>query len=201
MDVDTAIASVIGLDDDVSQASNSGPRLTLKLGTQPNGSKSAEGSLAQSRTKFRKRNASQSTVTEEHARATGAASADDLLLEEIMSLEKEPHTHQSSGSPAIHKGEDPLRGSTKPAHIASSKPSIKIKKPAANGGDKSKYIEVGLWKKESTPKASRNHGSPLPAPTSINEKKCREILKALQKQPQAIWFLRPVDAERDGCPT
>lgn len=38
-------------------------------------------------------------------------------------------------------------------------------------------------------------------PTPMNEKKCRDILKALTKSPDARIFLRPVDPVQDGCPT
>jgi len=35
----------------------------------------------------------------------------------------------------------------------------------------------------------------------INEKKCRELMKTLQRLPEAAIFARPVDPELDGCPT
>jgi transcription initiation factor TFIID subunit 2 len=37
--------------------------------------------------------------------------------------------------------------------------------------------------------------------TPINEKKCKELLKALLKIPEAGLFSRPVDPIKDGCPT
>lgn len=37
--------------------------------------------------------------------------------------------------------------------------------------------------------------------TPINEKKCKDVLKALLKLPDAALFSRPVDPELDGCPT
>lgn len=52
--------------------------------------------------------------------------------------------------------------------------------------------------------------SPAPIPpkprkpvqaTPINEKKCKDLLKTLQKLPDAAIFLRPVDPALDGCPT
>lgn len=42
---------------------------------------------------------------------------------------------------------------------------------------------------------------PVVYATPINEKKCRELLKVLQKIPEAAIFLRPVDPVVDGCPT
>ena len=49
--------------------------------------------------------------------------------------------------------------------------------------------------------------APVPKPkkpvqaTPINDKKCREILKTIQKLSEAEIFLRPVDPILDGCPT
>lgn len=40
-----------------------------------------------------------------------------------------------------------------------------------------------------------------PTQTPINEKKCKDVLKALCKLPDAAIFLLPVDPVRDGCPT
>lgn len=42
---------------------------------------------------------------------------------------------------------------------------------------------------------------PVVQATPINEKKCKDLLKALQKIPEAAIFNRPVDPILDGCPT
>lgn len=42
---------------------------------------------------------------------------------------------------------------------------------------------------------------PVAQATPINEKKCKELLKMLQKIPEAAIFNRPVDPVIDGCPT
>ncbi|KAG6846064.1 hypothetical protein H0H87_006428 [Tephrocybe sp. NHM501043] len=52
----------------------------------------------------------------------------------------------------------------------------------------------------STPPAPRPKATPISA-TPINEKKCKEVLKALLKLPDAGIFSRPVDPIADGCPT
>jgi transcription initiation factor TFIID subunit 2 len=44
-------------------------------------------------------------------------------------------------------------------------------------------------------------GPVLLRPITINEKKCKEVLRTLLKLPEAAIFARPVDPERDGCPT
>jgi transcription initiation factor TFIID subunit 2 len=43
--------------------------------------------------------------------------------------------------------------------------------------------------------------SPVAQATPINEKKCKQLLTTLMKLEQSAIFLRPVDPERDGCPT
>lgn len=44
---------------------------------------------------------------------------------------------------------------------------------------------------------------PRPTTTTnpINEKKCRDVLKALARLPEYLIFSEPVDPVRDGCPT
>lgn len=49
--------------------------------------------------------------------------------------------------------------------------------------------------------SSKPRKSPAGTATPLNEKKCREVLKALLKMPEAAIFSRPVDAVLDGCPT
>lgn len=43
--------------------------------------------------------------------------------------------------------------------------------------------------------------SPAAHVTPLNEKKCRDLLKTLQKLPEAAIFAQPVDPVLDGCPT
>jgi transcription initiation factor TFIID subunit 2 len=40
-----------------------------------------------------------------------------------------------------------------------------------------------------------------PSATSLNEKKCRDVLKAISRLPEYPIFAYPVDPVRDGCPT
>jgi len=73
------------------------------------------------------------------------------------------------------------------------KPSIKGKEkeifsPPVNGASSSAPITKGK-------KVSVVHATPF------NEKKCKDLLKTLQKIPEAAIFNRPVDPILDGCPT
>jgi transcription initiation factor TFIID subunit 2 len=68
-------------------------------------------------------------------------------------------------------------------------------------------IRISLKGKERevVPSPSRSDSKPSKSPptqaTPLNEKKCREVLKALFKFPEAFIFSQPVDPEKDGCPT
>jgi transcription initiation factor TFIID subunit 2 len=68
-------------------------------------------------------------------------------------------------------------------------------------------IRISLKGKERevVPSPSRSASKPSKSPptqaTPLNEKKCREVLKALFKLPEAFIFSQPVDPEKDGCPT
>lgn len=63
---------------------------------------------------------------------------------------------------------------------------------------KGKEKEVVLPPSRSASKPSK---SPSTQATPLNEKKCRDVLKALLKLPEAFIFAQPVDPEKDGCPT
>lgn len=93
-----------------------------------------------------------------------------------------------------------------PSITPSSRPSIKSKKEKViqPSRSSSKHSPVPSAKgKEKEPIFSNNsdggrkaaHGMP------INEKKCKDLLKALLKVPESLIFRQPVDAVRDGCPT
>ncbi len=51
------------------------------------------------------------------------------------------------------------------------------------------------------PPANGKLKKPSTQATPVNEKKCRDILRMLGRQPEAPIFMRPVDPVLDGCPT
>ncbi|CAL1694239.1 unnamed protein product [Somion occarium] len=59
----------------------------------------------------------------------------------------------------------------------------------------------GKEKAVSTPGISTPARTRSPQQTPINEKKCKEVLRAITRLPDAGIFLQPVDPVRDGCPT
>ncbi|KAI6012544.1 hypothetical protein F5J12DRAFT_818579 [Pisolithus orientalis] len=107
-------------------------------------------------------------------------------------------------------------GTSTPAPELSVTPTLKIIPPAA----KSKKEKAPEPAEISTPAAEaprtsnkgkekeihNNQVAPSkPRPTTaaipLNEKKCRDILKALSRLPEYPIFGQPVDPVRDGCPT
>ena len=63
-------------------------------------------------------------------------------------------------------------------------------------------ISIKGKEKEHEPIQIKLKKAPTPTQsTPINEKKCKDVLKALMKIPEAMIFARPVDPELDGCPT
>lgn len=58
--------------------------------------------------------------------------------------------------------------------------------------------------KEIVPSPAPTHSKPKKSSASqttpLNEKKCKDVLRALLKLPEAVIFSRPVDPELDGCP-
>ncbi|PFH52313.1 hypothetical protein AMATHDRAFT_140606 [Amanita thiersii Skay4041] len=80
-----------------------------------------------------------------------------------------------------------------------SKPTMDVPQVSAKGKEKENSSSSST--PAPAPQIIRNKKSPVVQTTPINEKKCRELLKVLQKIPDAGIFLRPVDPVLDGCPT
>jgi transcription initiation factor TFIID subunit 2 len=132
---------------------------------------------------------------------SGASSEDDILA-----LAKPPKKERPSPpgtSTAVTKPRVVIPASSKPppAQNARSNQKPDNVKPSVKEGPA--RISVKGKEKETssspapTPKAQKDATPVIPT----NEKKCREIIKALQKLPEAAIFSRPVDPIADGCPT
>jgi transcription initiation factor TFIID subunit 2 len=93
-----------------------------------------------------------------------------------------------------------------PSIALTKKPTFKQKKPklaepslpadapqVSIKGKEREIIPVSPLKPKKPPTAQ--------APTPINDKKCKDLLKTLLKLPEAAIFTRPVDPVIDGCPT
>ncbi|KAG6813996.1 hypothetical protein H0H92_004489 [Tricholoma furcatifolium] len=66
---------------------------------------------------------------------------------------------------------------------------------------KGKEKEVPVISAPTPPAPKPKPKKPVPMATPINDKKCKDVMKALQRLPEAGIFSRPVDPVMDGCPT
>jgi transcription initiation factor TFIID subunit 2 len=66
---------------------------------------------------------------------------------------------------------------------------------------KGKEKEIVPSRPSTTPAPIAKPKKPATQSTPINEKRCKDALKAVHQIPQSAIFLAPVDPIRDGCPT
>jgi len=130
---------------------------------------------------------------------------DDEGEDEILSLapsltrKEKPNAPSLSSTPVV----EPVVDST--PRVSVSKP--KKDKPANLRDSESvadtPRISIKGKEKEVVPSNTFTPSKPRKgqAPAPLNEKKCRDILRAILRVPESIIFAQPVDPERDGCPT
>ncbi|KAI8981206.1 hypothetical protein BD414DRAFT_93257 [Trametes punicea] len=89
----------------------------------------------------------------------------------------------------------------KPGKLSPAPESAPPTRSSAKGKEKEKEREKEA-SRPATPANGKAKKAPAqPTTTPINDKKCRDILKALSRVPEAPIFMRPVDPVLDGCPT
>jgi transcription initiation factor TFIID subunit 2 len=128
---------------------------------------------------------------------------DDILALATPSKKERPSPPGPSSAVAKVKAVPP----TKPTPSISNK--AKKEKPVEPTTNPSDVPRISIKGKEKevvstpvpSPQLSKSKKPAAVQATPINEKKCRDILKTLQKLPEAAIFARPVDPILDGCPT
>lgn len=128
-------------------------------------------------------------------------SDDDLLILATPSKKERPSSAETSASSStIPKlaipPPAPKAGPSKPKKEKNAVPSISLHVDKPRTSAKGKEREI-----ISEPVASKAKRPSSAQATPINEKKCKDLLKVLQRLPEAAIFLRPVDPVADGCPT
>lgn len=113
---------------------------------------------------------------------------DDILALAAPISSKKKNSNQPTPSVigARENGVAPSRNNT-----PSTQPPVRI-------SVKGKEKEVPPAPSSSIPKLKKLPSAQM---TPINDKKCKDVLKALLKLPEAGIFARPVDPILDGCPT
>ena len=123
---------------------------------------------------------------------------DDILALATPAKKERPLPPGSSSSTKI--------SSVQPASIPKPTVSLKPRNERPDTTRPSTTVNLPL----PSVKGKEREVAPAPVPTKlrkpvqvspINEKKCKDLLKVLQKLPDAAIFLRPVDSVLDGCPT
>ncbi|KAF5374962.1 hypothetical protein D9758_000502 [Tetrapyrgos nigripes] len=121
---------------------------------------------------------------------------DDIEEDEILALaqpakrERPSPVDDRTAGPALKL----LPAKPLPARSVSRTPSDAPRPPSVKGKEKEATPS-------STPAPSKSKKPLVAQATPLNDKKCRDVLKTLQKAPEAYIFLRPVDPKLDGCPT
>jgi transcription initiation factor TFIID subunit 2 len=148
----------------------------------------------------RRRSTSEKDLLPEKRKRLSPKDEDDVddilaLAAPISSKRKNSGLSSASTTDALENGAMPEASPAaldSPAELPPAQPSV---------------IRISLKgkEKEVVPSPPRSVSKPSKSPsthaTPLNEKKCRDVLKALLKPPEAIIFSKPVDPVNDGCPT
>ncbi len=172
----------------------------------------------------------QSTATSSQSEAAGSIpapkaknrksrTADAPFLDAIVASLEPPPPYIDDGSHDILQEVIAIEREKKQRSMATKD----REKPSANGATGKRKKSDSTFDEDdilalATPSKKERVSPPGPTPTSIpnqsskskklsvsvtpvNEKKCRDLLKIIQKIPDTAIFLRPVDPVLDGCPT
>ncbi|GLB35736.1 putative peptidase family M1 domain [Lyophyllum shimeji] len=128
-------------------------------------------------------------------------SEDDILA--LATPSKKERPSPPGPSTAVNKVKlvvPPAAKAAPPSHKAKVdkpiEPAIAPEVPRASAKGKEKEVPS-----PAPPRPAPKPRKPVFTATTINEKKCKDIMKTLQKLPEAAIFARPVDPQLDGCPT
>ncbi|KAF7302593.1 Transcription initiation factor TFIID subunit 2 [Mycena chlorophos] len=138
--------------------------------------------------------------------------ADDALLNLIAPKKARPTPPEPSTSTgpkitlSLSKPKPSVNGAeSRPSSSSSHRPSVKGKEreivPSASA---SASAHVSSSRAVVPVASAAPPAAPAPAhaaATPIDVKKCKQLMNQLNKVPESAIFARPVDPERDGCPT
>lgn len=132
---------------------------------------------------------------------TDTLSEDDILA--LATPAKKERPSPPGPSTVVGKVKVSVLPTTKPVP-ASHK--AKVDKPESVRPSISDIPKISIKGKEkelsiSAPPPGHKPKKFSPQSTPVNEKKCKELIKSLQKLPEAAIFAHPVDPIGDGCPT
>jgi transcription initiation factor TFIID subunit 2 len=151
----------------------------------------------------RRRSTSERDVFPEKRKRLSPEEDEDDILALAAPISSKRKTSGVSATSTMDVLENILENGVTP--VASPPP---LDSPAEQPAAQPSTIRISLKGKEkevvpstSSRSASKPRKSPSTQATPLNEKKCRDVLKALLKLPEAVIFSQPVNPETDGCPT
>ncbi|KAG8219438.1 hypothetical protein J3R82DRAFT_365 [Butyriboletus roseoflavus] len=128
--------------------------------------------------------------------------ADILTFATTISRKDKPSIPSSNTSTPVP--ERPHASTPKAAPAPPPKPKKKGPEPTPTPAPVPEAPRISVKGKErevtnAQPTPSKPRAAP--ATSSLNEKKCRDVLRVMSKLPEYPIFAQPVDPVRDGCPT
>ena len=147
-----------------------------------------------------KRKKSDSAFDEDDILALATPSKKERVSPPIPSTSKPKLIPPSTSSKPSQAAPPKVKKDKHADTAVTSKVGNDLRRPSAKGKEK-EVQSSGSTTPISIPNQSSKPKKATAPVTPINEKKCRELLKMIQKIPDAAIFLRPVDPDLDGCPT
>lgn len=155
--------------------------------------------------KFKANGVPHNNKGEKRKKISDAIPSDDDILASAAPLKKRPSPllGSTTGGPSTPSPAPPQpqrNGVTlklKAPKPAPSPPTL----PQPEPSPPSEPIRNGKGKEPEVRGASVGPKLKAPASTPVNVKRCKDVMKTLQKIPDSAIFARPVDPIADGCPT
>lgn len=144
---------------------------------------------------------------EKRKKTSDAILSDDDILGSAAPLKKRPSpllgpTPGGPSTPSPAPSQTQRNGATVTLKLKAPKPMPSPPPlPRPEPSLPSEPIRNGKGKEPEGRGASIGPKPKLPASTPINVKRCKDVMKMLQKIPDSAIFARPVDPVADGCPT
>ena len=144
---------------------------------------------------------------EKRKKAADAILSDDDILGSAAPLKKRPSpllgsTASGPSTPSPAPSQPQRNGSAVTLKLRAPKPMVLPPPlPRLEPSPPSEPIRNGKGKEPEGRGTSIGPKPKLPASAAINIKRCKDVMKVLQKLPDSTIFARPVDPVADGCPT
>ena len=144
---------------------------------------------------------------EKRKKTSDAIFSDDDILASAAPLKKRPSpllgpTAGGPSTPSPAPSQPQRNGSAVTLKLKAPKPAASPPISTPPGPPPpSERIRNGKGKEPEGRGTSVGPKAKVPASTPVNVKRCKDVMKTLQRIPDSAIFARPVDPTADGCPT